>query len=129
MDYAKISSDNIRRLAEQNKLSITQLAEAIGVAQTTLNAALKSKKGVPIETLIRISDFFGTTVPSLCGKENLPAHTDMLGKDTEVEKVKGYLIDLFVGMGFIEEGTDLSDADLEFAQSLFSLIHAYFNKR
>ena len=66
IDYAKISSDNVKLLLLRNKVSIRQLAEKIGIAQTTLNDALKSKKGISIDSLIKIADYFNLTVNDLC---------------------------------------------------------------
>lgn len=65
-DYAKISSDNVKLLLLRNKMSIRQLAEKIGIAPTTLNDALKSKKGITIDSLIKIADYFNLTVNDLC---------------------------------------------------------------
>lgn len=66
VDYAKISSDNVRLLLLHNKMSIRQLAEKINVAPTTLNDSLKSKKGITIDSLIKIADNFNVTVNDLC---------------------------------------------------------------
>lgn len=66
VDYAKISSDNIKFLLIKNNMSIRQLAEKIGIASTTLNDSLKSKKGVAIDSLIKIADCFNMTVNDLC---------------------------------------------------------------
>lgn len=66
VDYAKVSSDNIKFLLIKNNMSIRQLAERIGVAPTTLNDSLKSKKGVSIDSLIKIADCFNLTVNDLC---------------------------------------------------------------
>ena len=57
-DYAQISSSNIRFLLTKNNMSIRQLAEKIGIAATTLNDSLKSKKGVSVDSLIKIADYF-----------------------------------------------------------------------
>ena len=65
-DYAKISSDNVRLLLLHNKMSVRQLAEKINVAPTTLNDSLKSKKGISIDSLIKIADIFNVTVNDLC---------------------------------------------------------------
>lgn len=66
VDYAKISSDNVKLLLLRNKMSVRQLAEKIGIAPTTLNDSLKSKKGVSIDSLIKIADCFNLTVNDLC---------------------------------------------------------------
>jgi transcriptional regulator with XRE-family HTH domain len=68
-DYAKISSDNVKFLIAMNNLSIRQLADKIGVAPTTLNDSLKSKKGVAIDSLIEIADYFNVTVNDLCNPD------------------------------------------------------------
>lgn len=65
-DYAQISSSNIRFLLTKNNMSIRQLAEKIGIASTTLNDSLKSKKGVSVDSLIKIADYFNLTVNDLC---------------------------------------------------------------
>lgn len=65
-DYAQISSSNIKLLLTENNISIRQLAEKIGIAATTLNDSLKSKKGVSIDSLIKIADYFNLTVNDLC---------------------------------------------------------------
>lgn len=65
-DYAQISSSNIRFLLTKNNMSIRQLAEKIGIAATTLNDSLKSKKGVSVDSLIKIADYFNLTVNDLC---------------------------------------------------------------
>ncbi len=69
IDYAKISSDNVRFLLLKNNLSIRYLAENIDIAPTTLNDALKSKKGIAIDSLIKIADFFNITVNDLCNAD------------------------------------------------------------
>ena len=51
-DYAQISSSNIRFLLTKNNMSIRQLA--------------KSKKGVSVDSLIKIADYFNLTVNDLC---------------------------------------------------------------
>lgn len=66
VNYAKISSDNVKLLLLQNRMSVRQLAEKIGIAPTTLNDSLKSKKGIAIDSLIKIADYFHITVNDLC---------------------------------------------------------------
>lgn len=83
-DYAKISSDNIRLLIIQNDLSIRQLAEIIDVAPTTLNDSLKSKKGVSIDLLIRIADYFNLTVNDLCDSDFFQSYSASSSKSDYV---------------------------------------------
>lgn len=89
MYYSQIASQNIRKLANKNKISIRQLAEQINVPQTTLNSALSSKKGVPIDVLIKIAEFFHTTPQELCGlpsKSGIKHHSEKTFEITLAEK-------------------------------------------
>lgn len=66
--YAKISSENVRLLLKKNRMSVRQLAEKIDIAPTTLNDSLKSKKGIAIDSLIGIAEYFDLTVNDLCSE-------------------------------------------------------------
>lgn len=84
VDYAKISSNNIKLLLVKNKISIRHLSEKIGVAPTTLSDSLKSKKGIPIDTLIKIADYFKITVNDLCNPFLINFETFNLNSDNLV---------------------------------------------
>lgn len=78
INYAKISSDNIKLLLLKHNMSVHQLAKKIGIAPSTLNDAFKSKKGIPIDTLIKIAYYFGITVNDLCAQN----FAEKLGDET-----------------------------------------------
>lgn len=85
VDYAFISSQNIRFLLSENNLSVKQLADIIGIAATTLNDSLKSKKGVPISSLIKIANYFSISVNDLCN-EDFRKNCEFNTKETELIK-------------------------------------------
>ncbi len=85
VDYAFISSQNIRFLLSENNLSVRQLADIIGIAATTLNDSLKSKKGVPISSLIKIANYFSISVNDLCN-EDFRKNCEFNTKETELIK-------------------------------------------
>lgn len=85
VDYAFISSQNIRFLLSENNLSVRQLADIIGIAATTLNDSLKSKKGVPISSLIKIANYFSISVNDLCN-EDFRKKCEFNTKETELIK-------------------------------------------
>lgn len=85
VDYAFISSQNIRFLLSENNLSVRQLADIIGIAATTLNDSLKSKKGVPISSLIKIANYFTISVNDLCN-EDFRKNCEFNTKETELIK-------------------------------------------
>lgn len=67
-DYAKISSNNVKLLLSNNAMSVRQLAEIINISPSTFNDSLKSKKGISVDILIKIADYFNITVNDLCNK-------------------------------------------------------------
>ncbi len=85
VDYAFISSQNIRFLLSENNLSVRQLSDIIGIAATTLNDSLKSKKGVPISSLIKIANYFSISVNDLCN-EDFRKNCGFNTKETELIK-------------------------------------------
>ena len=85
VDYAFISSQNIRILLSENNLSVRQLADIIGIAATTLNDSLKSKKGVPISSLIKIANYFSISVNDLCN-DDFRKNCEFNTKETELIK-------------------------------------------
>lgn len=85
VDYAFISSQNIKFLLSENNLSVRQLADIIGIAATTLNDSLKSKKGVPISSLIKIANYFSISVNDLCN-EDFRKSCEFNTKETELIK-------------------------------------------
>lgn len=88
MTYSQILSSNIRVLAMENGISIRQLAEIVDVPQTTLNTALSSKKGVPLDIAIKIADYFCVTVEQLCGKQ--PIEISIASNDRINQHIKKY---------------------------------------
>lgn len=83
MDYAKVTSGNIKKLMVKNHMSIRQLAEVIGVSASTLTDSLKSKKGVPIGSLMAIAECFGVTVNLLCDPEFDPSGSALYLQDPD----------------------------------------------
>lgn len=72
---------NLKKLREEVNISQKSLADAIGVSQQSINKYENHNIEPDIETLIRISDYFNTSVDYLVG------HTDIRRK---VEVVHSY---------------------------------------
>lgn len=69
---------NLKRLREEAAVSQKALAEAIGVSQQSVNKYENHNIEPDIETLIRIADYFDTSVDYLIG------HSDIRRKIVEV---------------------------------------------
>lgn len=62
---------NLKKLREEASVSQKALAEAVGVSQQSINKYENHNIEPDIETLIRISDYFDTSVDYLVGNTNL----------------------------------------------------------
>lgn len=63
--------ENLRRLRTETSVTQKQLAEAIGISQQSINKYENHNIEPDIDTLIRIADFFGTSVDYLIGKSTV----------------------------------------------------------
>ena len=63
--------ENLRKLREEASVSQKQLAESIGVSQQSINKYENHNIEPDIETMIRIADYFNTSVDYLIGHTNL----------------------------------------------------------
>ena len=85
---------NLKKLREESSVSQRSLAEAVGVSQQSINKYENHNIEPDIETLMRISDFFETSVDYLIG------HSDVRRKITEVQSFElttdeGYIIEKY----------------------------------
>lgn len=104
--YAKISSENVRLLLKKNRMSVRQLAEKIDIAPTTLNDSLKSKKGIAIDSLIGIAEYFDLTVNDLCSEnfyeeymqENIKSKDQLYKKYQELDDYGKMLVSTVLDM-------------------------------
>lgn len=62
-------SQNIRNLRKENGKLQIELAAYLNVTQTTYSKYELGKLNIPIETLIRLSDFYDISLDFLVGKE------------------------------------------------------------
>lgn len=72
---------NLRKLREESGISQKALADAIGVSQQSINKYENHNIEPDIETLIRMADFFNTSIDYIVG------HTDIKRK---IETVSPY---------------------------------------
>ncbi len=63
--------ENLRALRENAGISQKQLADAIGVSQQSINKYENHNIEPDIETMIRIADYFDTSVDYLIGHSNV----------------------------------------------------------
>ncbi len=59
--------DRIRGLREDNDISQAALAEELHVAQTTYSEYESGKIRIPVDTLIRLAEFYDVDMNYICG--------------------------------------------------------------
>ena len=79
--------NRIRELRKQHKITMKQLGEVIGVAESTISQYETGKREPDNETLLRLGEYFGVSVDYLLGaavqKETPPALTKKDERDIE----------------------------------------------
>ena len=60
----------LRDLREDKDLSQKQLAEIIGMSQTGYSKYETGENDIPTQTLLKIADFYGTSVDYILGRTN-----------------------------------------------------------
>lgn len=89
--------DKIKDLRKGKKLTQVQLAEEIGIAQSTLGMIEKNRTPAGRKTLVKLADFFGVTIDYLLSDEK----TELNDKDK-----KSITKDLKILMDEFRDGTD-----------------------
>ena len=63
--------ERIRELREDNDIKQVQIADYLGVQQTTYSKYELGKINIPIESLIKIADFYGVSLDYLVGRDDI----------------------------------------------------------
>lgn len=66
MNYAEISSNNLRALLARDRISLRQLAAELGVSASTLSDAMRSRHGLSIDLLAAAAVYFSISLDALC---------------------------------------------------------------
>ena len=62
--------ENIRVLRKQSGLTMKQLGNELGMAESTISLYETGKRSPDVQSLIRIADFFNVSLDCLCGRKN-----------------------------------------------------------
>lgn len=85
---------NLKKLRQETGVSQKQLADNIGVSQQSINKYENHNIEPDIETLIRIADFFDTSVDYLVGHNNIRERIDY-SKGFELNSEEAQLIEKY----------------------------------
>ncbi len=88
--------ENLRKLREETHISQRQLAETIGVSQQSINKYENHNIEPDIGTLIRIADYFGTTVDYLVGHTAEPEKQIFVSKYMSLTESQKQAVDAVI---------------------------------
>ena len=66
MNFAEISSENVRKLLSARGWSLRRLAEEIRLSPSSLSDSLRSRHGLSVDVLCRVAEALGVSVDDLC---------------------------------------------------------------
>ena len=81
---------NLKKLRQKFDVTQNQLAEAIGVSQQSINKYENHNVQPDIETLIRMADFFHTSVDYLIGNSHPEDENEFRLNDDEIRLISQY---------------------------------------
>ena len=122
--------EHLKAMKAASKMTTKEIADQSGVPEPTLEKLFSGQTKDPKLTTIRsVVHCLGYTLDALSSPETQEIPSEPVLADPEgIPETIQILTNLFIEMGFMEPGGDISDADLEFCEGLVSLIAAYFNK-
>ena len=77
--------ENLKFLRENNNISQKKLADAIGVAQSSVNYWEKGKRTPSVEAVQKIADYFNVSLPDLLDRDYYTQKTKEDTKKTKIE--------------------------------------------
>ena len=119
---------SLKKMKAESGLTTSEIAEKSGIPEPTLEKLFAGvTKGPKLPTMQKLVHFFGYTLDDLYGaKEKTPAPSE---DSAEASAIEREMIDRLVSLGLVEEGLQLTDADVEFLIHVSTLISMWFDKR
>ena len=65
--------NRLRDMREDNSLTQTQVANLLHIKQTTYSGYEIGAHNIPVDALIKLADYFNTSIDYLVGRTNNPA--------------------------------------------------------
>lgn len=120
--------DRVREARKKARLTQEQAAMRIGVAKSTWAGYESGNSQPDINKVVRIMDALGVDANYLWqdyewGKEKAPEKQELAGNISVEDSTR-----LLVGLGFIGEGEQLTDADLALLSCVFGILDAWFSR-
>ena len=115
----------------RDKKGLTQkaLAERMGITPTRLNYWEKDKREPDVKMLNLLCRTLEVDPKVLLSDEEIEKTPAPSEDSAEASAIEREMIDRLVSLGLVEEGLQLTDADVEFLIHVSTLISMWFDKR
>ena len=119
---------SLKNMKAESGLTTSEIAAKSGIPEPTLEKLFAGvTKDPKPPTMQKLVHFFGYTLDDLYeAKEKAPEPSEDSAEANAIEKE---MIDRLVSLGLIEEGRQITDADVEFLIHVSTLISMWFDKR
>lgn len=118
----------LKKMKAESGLTTSEIAAKSGIPEPTLEKLFAGvTKDPKLPTMQKLVHFFGYTLDDLY-EEKEKAH-EPSEDSAEANAIEKEMIDRLVSLGLIEEGLQLTDADVEFLIHVSTLISMWFDKR
>ena len=119
---------SLKKMKAESGLTTSEIAAKSGIPEPTLEKLFAGvTKDPKLPTMQKLVHFFRYTLDDLYGaKEKAPAPSE---DSAEASAIEREMIDRLVSLGLVEEGLQLTDADVEFLIHVSTLISMWFDKR
>ncbi len=119
----------IEGIMEEQNLSIAEIARRSNLPDSTVRGIITRKqKTVALDVAFKLADGLNVSLLTLNGEnEKAPAIQQEPSREEDITIEQSTR--LLVGLGFINEGEQLSDRDLAFLSGVIDILDAYFEGR
>lgn len=121
---------NLRRLRRNRGLTQQQVADSLGITKATYSGYETDRREPDVFKIKALAKLFGVSGDELLetGYENKTPKPEKIDLGDDRYEILGQKIyETLLSCGYVEEGQDLTDAQIDFLDGLSAIISAYFN--
>lgn len=133
-EMREVIRSNIERCIAESKFSQKEVAEKLGVSQSSITNWIKGKNSPDVDLVIPICNLFGISVAELFSDgdfsetKNSPS-TAEAAPGEDVQKLLASLDKFLVNMGYISANDDVTDQQQEVLLGICRILRATFEKK
>lgn len=123
--------NRLQELRKAKGINQAELAKLFGVKQTTVSGWEIGRRQMDHQTLVKLAEYFDVSIDYLLGREpeteKAPDTAEAISGAEEkigLEQTR----QLLAGLGFLEEGRELTEQDLALVNHVIGILDAHFGQ-